>query len=160
MLFFQGVFPNLNFNLQVHVNPYCRNLLRDRRWRRSHLFSCGEIVGWYYSENAWVCSKWQWNARDCVAGLHDRRSRQCNPVTPVECVSLLFRNTMQEWVMNIHYHTWIAKGRFINISRTPSKQWGVCDNNARTHGCVRNDSETHETVLLDCTTVEVGSAIQ
>ena len=25
---------------------------------------------------------------------------------------------------------------------------------ARTHGCVRNDSETHETVLLDCTTGE------
>ena len=32
-------------------------------------------------------------------------------------------------------------------------------NIARTHGCVRNDSETHETVLLDCTTGEAGSAI-
>ena len=31
---------------------------------------------------------------------------------------------------------------------------------ARTHGCVRNDSETHETVLLVCTTGEAGSAIQ
>ena len=30
---------------------------------------------------------------------------------------------------------------------------------AITHGCVRNDSETHETVLLDCTTGEAGSAI-
>ena len=29
---------------------------------------------------------------------------------------------------------------------------------ARTHVCVRNDSETHETVLLDCTFA--GSAIQ
>ena len=28
-------------------------------------------------------------------------------------------------------------------------QWKII---ARTHGCVRNDSETHETVLLDCTT--------
>ena len=44
-----------------------------------------------YSENARVCAKWQWNARDCVTGLHDRRSRECNPVTPVECVSLPFR---------------------------------------------------------------------
>ena len=44
-----------------------------------------------YSENAQVCAKWQWNARDCVTGLHDRRSRECNPVTPVECVSLSFR---------------------------------------------------------------------
>ena len=26
-----------------------------------------------YSENAWVCAKWQWNTRDCVTGLHDRR---------------------------------------------------------------------------------------
>ena len=31
---------------------------------------------------------------------------------------------------------------------------------ARTHGGVRNDSETHETVLLDCTTGEAGRAIQ
>ena len=31
---------------------------------------------------------------------------------------------------------------------------------ARTHGCVRYDSETHETVLLDCTTGEAGNAIQ
>ena len=23
--------------------------------------------------------------------------------------------------------TWIAQGRFININRTPSKQWGMCD---------------------------------
>ena len=46
---------------------------------------------WLYSENARVCAKWQWNAQDCVTGLHDRRSRECNPVTPVECVSLLFR---------------------------------------------------------------------
>ena len=31
---------------------------------------------------------------------------------------------------------------------------------ARTHGCVRNDSETHKTVLLDCMTGEATSAIQ
>ena len=34
------------------------------------------------------------------------------------------------------------------------------DNKARTHGCVRNDSETHETVLLDCTTGVAGGAVQ
>ena len=28
------------------------------------------------------------------------------------------------------------------------------------HVCVRNDSETHKTVLLDCTTGEARSAIQ
>ena len=40
---------------------------------------------------------------------------------------VLWRRTMHEWVMNIHYQTWIAQGRFINMIRTPSKQWGVCD---------------------------------
>ena len=28
-----------------------------------------------YSENARVGAKLQWNARECVTGLHDRRSR-------------------------------------------------------------------------------------
>ena len=46
---------------------------------------------WFYSESAWVCAKWLWNARDCVTGLHDRRRREYNPVTPVECVSRSFR---------------------------------------------------------------------
>ena len=36
----------------------------------------------------WVCVKWLWNARECVIGLHDRQSWKCNPVIPVECVSL------------------------------------------------------------------------
>ena len=40
----------------------------------------------------------------------------------------LWRRTMHEWVMNIHYQTWIAQRRFINMIGTPSKQWGVCDN--------------------------------
>ena len=34
---------------------------------------------------------------------------------------------MHERVMNIHYKTWIAQGRFTNIILTPSKQWRVCD---------------------------------
>ena len=33
---------------------------------------------------------------------------------------VLWRRTMHEWVMNIHYQAWIAQGRFINIIRTPS----------------------------------------
>ena len=40
---------------------------------------------------------------------------------------------------------------------TDSKGGGYYSENA---WGVRNDSETHETVLLDCTTVEAGSAIQ
>ena len=33
-------------------------------------------------------------------------------------------------------------------------------NIVRTHGCVRNDSEMHETVSLDCKTGEARNAIQ
>ena len=40
---------------------------------------------------------------------------------------LLWRHPMHEWVMNIHYKTWIGQGRFTNLITTPSKQWGVCD---------------------------------
>ena len=40
---------------------------------------------------------------------------------------VLWHRTMHEWVMNIHYQTLIAQGRFINMIRTASKQWGVCD---------------------------------
>ena len=47
-------------------------------------------------------------------------------VTQFEYV--LWRQTVHEWVMNIHYQTWIAQGRFTNIILTPSKQWGVSDN--------------------------------
>ena len=43
-----------------------------------HLIVCIPV----YSEDARVCAKWQWNSWDC---------RSCNPVTPVECVSLSFR---------------------------------------------------------------------
>ena len=98
-----------------------------------------------------MCAKWQWNARDCVTGLHHRRSHlkgrymvtvwrtvlllsgcycdsthQHYDVTQFEYV--LWRHTMHEWVMNIHYKTWIAQGRFTNMILTPSKQWGMCDN--------------------------------
>ena len=41
---------------------------------------------------------------------------------------VLWRRIIHEWVMNIHYQTWIAQGRFQNMIHTPSKQWGVCDN--------------------------------
>ena len=56
----------------------------------------------------------------------------CYAVTIVTAVWIqlyvLWRNTVHAWVMNIHYQTWIAQGRFTKIILTPSKQWGVCDN--------------------------------
>ena len=38
---------------------------------------------------------------------------------------LLWRHTMHEWVMNIHYKTWIAQGRFTNMILTPRNN-GAC----------------------------------
>ena len=58
-------------------------------WRETTKFN--ESCVYLYSKSARVCAKWQWNPRDCVTGLHDRQSRECNPVTPVECVLLSFR---------------------------------------------------------------------
>ena len=49
-------------------------------------------------------------------------SHQHYDVTRIEYV--LWRRTMHEWVMNIHYQTWIP----LNMIRTPLKQWGMCDN--------------------------------
>ena len=43
---------------------------------------------WAYNENAQVCAKWRWNARDWCYWI--TQSRECNPVTPVECISLSF----------------------------------------------------------------------
>ena len=40
-----------------------------------------KLGGELYSENARVCAKWPWNARDCVTGLRDWWTRECNPVT-------------------------------------------------------------------------------
>ena len=76
---------------EIHRSPV--NSHHKGQWRWALVFSliCAWTNGWVYSEKARVCAKWQWNARDCVTGLHDRRSRECNPVTPVEGVSLSFR---------------------------------------------------------------------
>ena len=61
---------------------------------------------------------------------------------------------------------WLEIWPYIKIENTGS-QPGVIymklcytDYIVRTHGCVQNDSETHETVLLDCTTGKARSAIQ
>ena len=65
-----------------------------------------------------VDAEWVWDNNGYTIQHYD--------VIPFEHV--LWHNTMHELVMNIHYQTWIAQRLFINISRTPSKQWGMCDN--------------------------------
>ena len=66
-----------------------------------------------------------WRTVLMLSGYYCDSTHQHYDVTQFEYV--LWRHTMHEWVMNIHYKTWIAQGRFTNMILTPSKQWGVCD---------------------------------
>ena len=66
-----------------------------------------------------------WRTVLLLSGYYCDSTHQHYNVTQFEYV--LWRNPMHEWVMNIHYKTWIAQGRFTNMILTPSKQWGVCD---------------------------------
>ena len=67
-----------------------------------------------------------WRTVLLLSGYNCDSTHQHYDVTQFEYA--LWRHTMHEWVMNIHYKTWIAQGRFTNMILTPSKQWGVCDN--------------------------------
>ena len=74
-----------------------------------------------------------WIARPVKPGVQSSNTSWVRFIV-ISHTYVLWRRTMHEWVMNIHYQTWIAQGRFINMIRTPSKQWGVCDN---LHGAPR-----------------------
>ena len=67
-----------------------------------------------------------WRTVLLLSGYYCDSTHQHYDVPQFEYV--LWRHTMHEWVMNVHYKTWIAQGRFTNMILTPSKQWGVCDN--------------------------------
>ena len=49
---------------------------------------------------------------------------------------------------------------FVEYEFIAAARQGASNFIARTPGCVRNDSETHDSVLLDCATGESGRAIQ
>ena len=65
-------------------------LLSPLVWSTNTHYNTSYLIGFIARTHGCV-PKWQWNARHCVTGLLERRSRECNPVTPVECVSLSFR---------------------------------------------------------------------
>ena len=52
--------------------------------------------------------------------------RQQHDVTQFEYV--LWRHTMHEWAMDIHYKTWIAQKAIHKHYPHPLKQWDACDN--------------------------------
>ena len=69
-------------------------------WQDTYLWSTCRVS--LYSENARMCAKWQWHARDCVTGLHDNP----NPVTTVECVSLSIAHT---WAFSLLSHAYCVQ---------------------------------------------------
>ena len=82
---------------RIRVAPEC---LRSHNTRTSCLNLITTSIKWFsYITKPKFASeipkrtmaKWQWNAQDCATGLQDRRKRECNPVTSVECVSLSSR---------------------------------------------------------------------
>ena len=78
-----GVVYKFNFDLNFWLVNSFWKIIFPFDWER-HLNSAWTQYVCDKSDNARVCAKWQWNARDGVTGLHDRRNRECNPVTPVE----------------------------------------------------------------------------
>ena len=101
------------------------NFPHKGQWRAALMFSmiCVRINGWVNNRMA------------------DDLRRYCVHYDVIVIITRNLKNrvhiwtTMHKWVMNIQYQTWIAQGRFINMIRTPSKQWGVCDksNNVTLH---------------------------
>ena len=68
----------------------------DEKYHPKKLWEKGQE----YSEKAWVCAKWQWNARDCVTGLHDLRSQECNSVQGSHVVLISWKSTyFWSWVL-------------------------------------------------------------
>ena len=72
---------------------------------------------WDYSENTRVCAKWQWNARDCVTGLHDRRI--CH-------IHILYKqNWDSSWLMNLtpKIYLWLHIFQIRNLFHCVAESW-------------------------------------
>ena len=67
------------------------------------------------------------------------------------------RGVWSFWCMKTNAFRTCGSHYGLNIQ---TRIWIEVKNIARRLGCVRNDSEMHETVLLDCTTCEARCAIQ
>ena len=67
-----------------------------------------------------------WRTVLLLSGYYCDNTHQHYDVTQFEYV--LWRHTMREWFMNIHYKTWIGQERFTNMILTPSKQWACVIN--------------------------------
>ena len=66
----------------------------------------------FYSKNAWLCAKWQWNARDCVTGLHGSPGIQSSNTSRVR--------------FTVISHT-PGCSRFYHIYIVPTRNWdGAC----------------------------------
>ena len=96
--------------------------------------------------------------RTSVTGLHDRHSLECNPVTPVECVSLSFRTHLcvlafityilcTKWIEMTLVYTPFTQGlrplclpcATTKLARSPMKAEG------RQNGCLGRSRVVHRT---------------
>ena len=76
-----------------------------------------------YGKNSQVCAKWQWNARDCVTGLHDHRSQKRNSVTSW----VHFSHFALTHVCSFLSHTYrIEMAPHPQWSSTPATIWDAC----------------------------------
>ena len=66
-------------------------------WLHSH-WTAGP---WFYIQNARGCAKWQWNARDCVTGLHDSPGVQSSNISRV-CFTVISHTPVRSGFYHIH----------------------------------------------------------
>ena len=133
---------SLSFRTHPCILAFITYIQMELRWLLSNEFDAKKINHSYMFFKFAICSiallslgeTWHLMGRGMVTvwqtvlllSCYDCDStHQHYDVMWFECV--LWHRTMHEWVMNIHYQTWYAQGRLINIIRTLSKQWGVCD---------------------------------
>ena len=116
-------------------------------WQK-HGYICVDIItdrvdSKVYSENARVCVKWQWNARDCITRLHDRRSREYNPHSPhrisaigwllfMKCVSFTSTGLFLRWTPAKIFEAPLAKllsgcDSVTCLTKCKARHWKYCD---------------------------------
>ena len=89
-----------NWEQQESVNQTKHIAIGDKMWWKLFLRKSNLVRS--YSGNIQVCTKWQWNARDCVTGLHDRwkpgvlwsNTRQAQ-FTVISCTPSRFHYTVE-----------------------------------------------------------------
>ena len=114
---------------------YDIHILSKRNWVGAFLMNLTQQCSFFHIRNVFLCVAESWWKMPFKVTRHGDAVEYVIVAALIRLFGIMTSRgsntnsdvTVREWVMNIHYQTWIVQGRFINISRTPSKQWGVCD---------------------------------